>query len=160
MIQLYKPNSKNTGCAFSFRLGTSGKYKEPCLYVNTIMQHSWDEKNKNGSFSENVKNPEKTAIIKLNEFEIGGLINAIENYCEYKAFHSHETNKTAISFKPYEKNDGTKAFSFSITKNSALKFGIGIEPSEAYAVREFCKMVLQKLYETRTNAQMQNRDND
>jgi hypothetical protein len=160
MIQLYKPNSKNGGCAFSFRFGTSGKFKDPCLYVNAIMQHSWNEKTKNGSFSENVKNPEKTAIIKLNEFEVGGIINAIENYCEYKAFHSHETNKTAISFKPYVKSDGSKAFSFSITKNSALKFGIGIEPGEAYAIREFCKMILQKLYETRSNAQMQNRSDE
>ena len=99
-------------------------------------------------------------VIKLNEFEVGGIINAIENYSEYKAFHSHETNKTSISFKPYQKNDGTKAFSFSITKNSALKFGIGIEPGEAYAIREFCKVILQKLYEARSNAQMQNRSDD
>jgi hypothetical protein len=68
MIQLYKPNSKSSGCAFSFRLGTTGKFKDPCLYVNAIMQHSWNEKTKNGSFSENVKNPEKKAIINLNEF--------------------------------------------------------------------------------------------
>lgn len=160
MIQLYKPNSTSSGNAFSFRLGTSGKSKDPCLYVNMIMQYSWDEKTKNGSFSENVKNPEKTAIIKLNEFEIGGIINAIENYCEYKAFHSHETNKTSISFKPYQKKDGTKAFSLSVVKNSSLKFGIGIEPGEAYAIREFCKMILHKLYEARSNAQMQNRSDD
>lgn len=160
MIQLYKPNSKSSGCAFAFRLGTTGKFKDPCLYVNAIMQHSWDEKTKNGSFAENAKNPEKTVVIKLNEFEVGGIINAIENYAEYKAFHTHETNKTTISFKPYQKNDGTKAFSFSITKNSALKFGIGIEPGEAYAIREFCKMILHKLYEARSNAQMQNRSDD
>ena len=41
-----------------------------------------------------------------------------------------------------------------------FKFGIGIEPGEAYAIREFCKMILQKLYETRTNAQTQNRSDD
>jgi hypothetical protein len=160
MIQLYKPNSKNTGCAFSFRVGTSGKYKEPCMYVNCIMQHSWNEKTKNGSFAENVKNPEKTTIIKLSEFELGGIINAIENYTEYKAFHSHEDNKTSISFTPYQKNNGGKAFSFSIVRNSALKFGIGVEMSEAYAIREFCQLVLRRLYEFRTQAQMQNRSED
>lgn len=149
MIKLYKPNSKNTGCAFSFTLGTSGKDKEPTMYVNGIQQHSWNEKTKNGSFAENAKNPEKTIIVKLNEFEVGGLIHAIEQYTEFKAFHSYEDNKTTINFKPYSKQDGSKAFSFGITKNSALKFGVGIELTEAYAIREFCKYVLNCLFEFR-----------
>jgi hypothetical protein len=149
MIKLYKPNSKNTGCAFSFSLGTSGKDKEPSVYVNGIQQHSWNEKTRNGSFAENAKNPEKTIIIKLNEFELGGFIHAIEQYTEFKAFHTYEDNKTSISFKPYTKQDGTKAFSLSITKNSALKFGIGFEIAEAYTLREFFKQALHTLFEYR-----------
>jgi len=149
MIQLYKPNSKNLGCAFSFNLGTTGRDKEPCVYMNAIMQHSWNDKTKNGSFSENVKNPDKTIIVKLNEFELGGFINAIENYGEYNAFHSFEENKTSIQFKPYTKANGAKAFSLTVTKNSALKFGIGLEIGEAYAIREFFKMVLAKTFQFR-----------
>lgn len=160
MIELYKPNSKNTGCAFGFKLGVTGKYKEPCVYVNAIMQHSWDEKTRNGSFAENAKNPEKTTIIKLNQFELGGIIYAIENYSEYKGFHTHGDNKTAISFKPYSKQDGTKAFSLTITKNSALKFGIGIEAGEAYAIREFFKMVLQQLFKFKAASQTSYRENE
>lgn len=160
MIQLYKPNSKNSGCAFGFKLGTTGKSKEPCIYINAIMQHSWDAQSRNGSFSENAKNPEKTTIIKLNQFELGGIIYAIENYSEYKGFHSHGDNKTSILFKPYTKQDGTKAFSFTITKNSALKFGVGIEMGEAYAIREFFKDTLRTIFQFRESLQHQNRQHE
>jgi hypothetical protein len=149
MIALYKPNSRNLGCAFSFNLGQTGKAKEPCVYINAIMQHSWNDKIKNGSFSENAKNPDKTIIVKFNEFELGGFIHAIENYCEYNTFHTFEDNKTSIQFKPYTKNNGAKAFSLSISKNSALKFGIGIEIGEAYVIREFFKGVLAKTFNFR-----------
>lgn len=161
MIQLYKPNSKNTGCAFSFNLGTTGKDKEPCVYMNAIMQHSWNDKTKNGSFGENAKNPDKTIIVKLNEFELGGFINAIENYTDYNAFHSFEENKTTIQFKPYTKNNGAKAFSLSVTKNSALKFGVGIEVGEAYTIREFFKSVLARTFDFRiSNSYNSNRGNE
>jgi hypothetical protein len=141
-------------------MGVTGKTKEPRVYVNAIMQHSWNEATRNGSFAENAKNPEKTAIIKLSEFELGGIIYAIENYSEYKGFHSYGENKTAISFKPYTKHDGSKAFSFSISKNSALKFGIGIEMGEAYAIREFLKHALIKIFNFREPDQNSYREND
>ena len=48
---LYKPNSKNTGCAFSFKIATNTKF--PVFYVNAIMQHGWDDKKKTGSFLKN-----------------------------------------------------------------------------------------------------------
>jgi hypothetical protein len=150
MIRFYKPNAKNLGCAFSFNMGQTGKEREPCVYMNAILQYSWNEKTRNGSFSENAKNPEKTIIVKLNEFELGGFINAIENYCEYKAFHTFDDNKTSINFKPYSKQDGTKAFSLTVTKNSASKFGIGLELGEAYALRESLKNALASLFHFRT----------
>ena len=146
IVQYYKPNSKNTGCAFSFDIGANNKNQEPCVYVRAIKQHSWNSKTRTGSFSENAKNPEKSISIKLNEIEGGGLIFAIEKYNQFSAFHSYEDNKTSISFKPYKKKDGTDAFSFGVTRNSANKFGIGVEVSEAYGLREFLKFYLQELY--------------
>ncbi len=146
IVQYYKPNSKNTGCAFSFDIGANNKNQEPCVYVRAIKQHSWNSKTRTGSFSENAKNPEKSISIKLNEIEVGGLIFAIEKYNQFSAFHSYEDNKTSISFKPYKKKDGTDAFSFGVTRNSANKFGIGVEVSEAYGLREFLKFYLQELY--------------
>jgi|TARA_R100000700_G_scaffold40089_1_gene54685 hypothetical protein len=146
IVQYYKPNSKNTGCAFSFDIGANNKNQEPCVYVRAIKQHSWNDKTRTGSFSENAKDPDKSISIKLNEIEVGGLIFAIEKYKEFSAFHSYEDNKTSISFKPYKKKDGTDAFSFGVTRNSANKFGIGVEMSEAYGLREFLKFYLQELY--------------
>ena len=146
IVQYYKPNAKNTGCAFSFDIGANNKNKEPCVYVRAVKQYSWDGSKRTGSFSGNAKDPEKSISIKLNEIEIGGFINAIINYKEFSAFHSYEDNKTSILFKPYTKKDGSKAFSFGVTRNSANKFGIGVEMSEAYCLREFLKFYLQELY--------------
>ena len=149
IVQYYKPNAKNTGCAFSFDIGANNKNKEPCVYVRAVKQYSWDGSKRTGSFSGNAKDPEKSISIKLNEIEIGGFINAIINYKEFSAFHSYEDNKTSISFKPYTKKDGTEACSFGVTRNSTNKFGIGVEMSEAYGLLEFCKMFLQELYTCR-----------
>tara|TARA_R100000152_G_C6779349_1_gene210907 strand:+ start:2734 stop:3219 length:486 start_codon:yes stop_codon:yes gene_type:complete len=146
IVQYYKPNSKNTGCAVSFDIGPNNKNQEPCVYVRAVKQHSWNQAKRTGSFSENAKDPEKSLSIKLNEIEVGGLIHAIEKYKDFSAFHSYEDNKTSISFKPYQKKDGTDAFSFGITRNSSNKFGIGVEISEAYGLREFLKFFLQELY--------------
>ena len=150
MINFYKPNSKNTGNAFGFRLGVKGKTDEPCLYMTAVQQHSWDAGKRSGSFSANSKNPEKSASIKFNESELGGFIYAIENYEKFNAFHSFDDNKTSISLSPYTKNDGTKAFSFSVTRNSANKFGIGLEMSEAYLLANYFKFVLNKIFTYRT----------
>lgn len=150
MIQIYKPNPSNTGCAFSFSLGFN-KTGEPCVYVNGVKQASWNAQTKKGSFAENAKDPEKSLALKFNEFELGGFIRAIENYEEYKAFHTFEQNQTSISFKPYAKRDGGKAFSFGVTRNSTLKFGVGIELSEAIALREFFQYCLREIFTYRTN---------
>ena len=149
IVQYYKPNSKNTGCAFSFDIGSNIKNGEPCVYVRAVKQHSWNQSKRTGSFSENAKDPDKSVSIKLNEVEVGGFIHAIEKYTEFSAFHSFEENKTQISFKPYKKKDGSDAFSFGVTRNSVNKFGIGVEMSEAYVLREFLTFYLQELYITR-----------
>ena len=146
IVQYYKTNSKNTGCAFSFDIGSNQKNNEPCINIRAIKQFSWNNERRTGSFSENSKNPDKSISLKINEIEAGGFINAIENYCDFSAFHSFQDNKTSISFKPYTKKDGTKAFSFGITRNCANKFGIGVEMSEAYGLLEFLKVFLQELY--------------
>jgi hypothetical protein len=148
-FSLYKPNAKVTGCAFQFKVGQS-KGDEKTLYVSAIQQSSWNENTKTGSFSDNAKNPEKTLNIKLNENEIGGLLYAIRVYTEFSAFHTFDENKTQISFKPYTKQNGAKAFSFSISRNGNQKFGIGIELGEAEALSEFLKFTLIQIYSNRT----------
>ena len=72
-ISLYKPNSKNAGCAFNFKIGVN-RNKEPVVYVSAIQQYSWDDKKKSGNFSGNKDDPEKNINLKFSEFEIGGII--------------------------------------------------------------------------------------
>ena len=76
-ISIYKPNSKNTGCAFSFRYGVQ-RDGEPCLFLNAIQQHSWNNDSKTGSFSANSSDPSKNLKIKFNEFECGSILSAFK----------------------------------------------------------------------------------
>ena len=74
------------------------------------------------------------------------MLNAIENYTEFSAYHTYNDDKTQISFKPYTKKNGDKAFSFSVTKNTTLKFGLGIELGEARTLKALFDLFLFKYF--------------
>ena len=146
---IYKPNSFNSGCAFSFKIvekDKEGNNQKPSFLVQSIKQASWNSQKKTGSFSANAKDPEKNIYFKLGENEIGGMLNAIENYSEFSAYHSYNDDKTQISFKPYTKKNGQKAFSLSVVKNSTLKFGMGVELSEARTLKALFDLFLFKYF--------------
>mgnify|MGYP001036862881 CR=1 FL=1 len=147
---LYKPNTKNTGCAFSFKIITKdkdGQNTKPTFLIQSIKQASWNANKKIGSFSANAKDPEKNIYCKINENEVGAILNAIEKYSDFSAFHTYNDDKTTISLKPYQKNNGTNAWSLGVIKNSTLKFGIGIELGEARTLKALLELYLIKLFE-------------
>tara|TARA_A100001011_G_C14312793_1_gene846478 strand:- start:3862 stop:4422 length:561 start_codon:yes stop_codon:yes gene_type:complete len=165
-LQIYKPNKSNTGSAFSFSMGYDKKTNEPTLFVSAIMQHSWDESKKRGSFIGNKETPDKNVTLKFNEFECGSIINSIKNRFTYETFHKFENNKTVIKFTPWDKqskiskfNPSTKsyvettevipAFGMTIIKNGNLTFKISIEPGEAECLSSFLKTVLGRIYKHR-----------
>ena len=79
-LNFYKPNRSNAGTALSFNVAPpkeNTKDASPDLYVSFVKQASWNDETKKGSFSENAKNPEKTASLKLNETEAASIIRAI-----------------------------------------------------------------------------------
>lgn len=171
-ISIYKPNSKNTGCAFSFRYGVQ-KNGEPCLFVNSIKQYSWDDSKKTGNFSSNADDPSKNLSIKFNEFECGSIISALEERYEYNTFHNYEDNKTTIKFSPWDKqikisslNPSTKkfeekkqvipAFGMSITRNGTDTFKIPIEPGEVQVIIHFIRSIINRLISFRINNQIEN----
>jgi len=170
-LSFYKPNSKNTGCGFSFQVGVDNKSKEPALYVKSIKQHSWDSNKKQGYFSKNSGDPEKNITVKFNEFECGEFISAIKNRREYSTFHSFGEDKTVIKFSPWDKKSKKSqknesgewedkwvtvpAFSLSFTRNGNQMFGIGIEPGEAEVINQYLKFFLSKLIEARFNKQQE-----
>lgn len=172
-ISIYKPNSKNSGCAFSFRYGVQQKNKEPCLFVNSIQQYSWDDKTKTGNFQKNTSEPSKNITIKFNEFECGSILSALNNRYEYNTFHNYEDNKTTIKFSPWDKkakisslNPKTKkfeekfqnipAFGISITRNGSDTFKIPLEPGEVEVIKTMLLIILEKLISFRIKNQLSN----
>ena len=171
-ISFYKPNSKNTGCGFSFQLGVDKKTKEPTLYTKAIKQHSWNTETKTGYFSKNAKDPDKNIIVKFNEFECGAIMGSIRRREEYNTFHSFGEDKTIIKVSPWDKKakksykdeDGSwkekwvtvKAYSISFTRNGNQTFGIGIEPGEAEVIMEYLRYSLSELFNFRTKKNAEN----
>ena len=161
-LAFYKPNSKNTGCAFNFRTGVNKKM-EPALYVSAIQQFSWDDSRKTGNFSGNRESEEKNISVKFNEFEVGGMLCAFKNRIEYSAFHSFEQNKTSIKFTPWDKQvkvqDKTikvPAFGIVFTRNGNQTFRIPLEPGEVESLAEFLKFFLGELYSHRRRQEIRN----
>lgn len=163
-LQIYKPNSKNTGCAISFQISQKGD-KDPQFYVNCINQHSWDENKKTGSFAENRNDPSKTIAIKFNEFELGEFINAFANKSTYSTYHNSESAKTQIKISVYDKTKGIgefavtyKAFGLSFTRNGSDTFKVPIEPGEAVRISSYIERYYSILDDFRTTKQ-QSRSN-
>lgn len=168
-LSLYKPNSKNSGCGFSFQTGIDNKNKEPALYVKAIKQHSWDQNKKQGYFSKNAGDPDKNIVVKFNEFECGEIINSINNRREYNTFHSFGDDKTVIKFSLWDKKTKKSeksssgewkevwitvpAFSISFTRNGSQLFGIGLEPGEAEVIKKYLEEFLSTLFKERIKKQ-------
>lgn len=137
---LYKPNSKNTGSLFSFEIGTlkDGKIG---LFVSIVQQSSWNDETKTGSFSKNAKDPSKSTTIKLSMNEAGEILSSIKTRTPYVAFHKNGSDTTIIRANPWDKDrkikeqDGektykTRAFAFSVSKNSTQNYKIALEAGE------------------------------
>jgi hypothetical protein len=141
--QIYKPNSKNTGCAMSFSFAKSrGKY---AFYANAIKQFSWDTQKKTGSFSQNSKNPEKSISCKFSPSELGEILSCVKNKTGWSSVHVYNDNKTVISVTPWERESkvgfgnneqkfNTFWFGFSISKNGGERFSCPLSPGEAEAL--------------------------
>jgi hypothetical protein len=158
---LYKPNSKNTGAAFSFDL-VNDRNNKPVLFVSMIQQHSWNDSAKTGSFKENAKNPEKSATIKLTENEAGEFLSSFKTRIPYVAFHKKDDSTTIIKLTPWDKarkvkeqngeqSFNTPAWGFSVSKNSSQLFKLPIEAGEAEVLSELFRVYITKVLESSGN---------
>lgn len=157
-LAIYKPNSKNTGCGFSFQCGIDTKSNNVSLYVKSIQQHSWDSNRKKGSFQQNVGDPEKNITVKFNEYEIGEFISSLNKRREYVTFHSFGDDSTVIKLVPWDKkvkdsNEPSPCFGLSFTKNGSQSFKISLEPGEIECLIQFFKFCLSKSYEAKFKSQ-------
>jgi hypothetical protein len=151
-LSLYKPNSKNTGCAFNFSIGQGNKGL-PALYVSAIQQHSWDGNSKTANFANNRENSEKNINVKFNEFEVGSIISAFRGRYEYSTYHTFDENSTSIKFTPWDKSVKTQngeqtvpAFGMVFTRNGNQVFRLPIEPGEVETLKRLLKFYLNELF--------------
>lgn len=138
--QLYKPNSKSSGCAMGFSIGNA-KDGSPSLYISAVLQSGWNDKTKTGSFAGNAKDSNKSGNFKMNSSEAGEMISSIKNRIPVVFFHKYNEDATIIKLTPWDKERKIKtqngeeifkapAFGLSITKNSSQNFKIALEPGE------------------------------
>ena len=138
--QLYKPNSKSSGCAMGFSIGNA-KDGSPSLYISAVLQSGWNDKTKTGSFAGNAKDSNKSGNFKMNSSEAGEMISSIKNRIPVVFFHKYNEDTTIIKLTPWDKERKIKtqngeetfkvpAFGLSITKNSSQNFKIALEPGE------------------------------
>ena len=155
-LSLYKPNSKNTGCAFNFSVGQNPK-GSAAFYVSAIQQYSWDNASKKANFSKNKEDSEKNINIKFNEWEIGSIISAFNNRNEYSSYHTFDENSTSIKFTPWDKptKDGKTipAFGMVLTRNGNQTFRLPMEPGEIETLKCFMKKYLDVFFTKNANLQ-------
>jgi hypothetical protein len=151
-LSLYKPNSKNSGCAFNFSVGL-GKKGLPALYTSAILQYSWDPKSKTANFSNNREDSDKNINVKFNEWEVGAIISAFDNRYEYSTYHTFDENSTSIKFTPWDKQQKTKdgqqtvpAFGIVFTRNGNQVFRLPLEPGEVETLKCLLKRFLNELF--------------
>lgn len=159
-IQIYKPNSKNTGSAFTFSKTLDKKTGSPVFYISAISQFSWNDDTKTGSFSGNSKNPEKTINVKISESEAGSLISSFNSRYEYTAFHSYEGNNTTIKSTPWDKKQKVSkydtaskgfvdseievpAFGMTLSKGKGNSIKIALEPGEVELVKSLLSIFIE-----------------
>jgi hypothetical protein len=155
--QLYKPNSKNSGCAMGFSIG-KGKDGSPSLFISAVLQSSWNDKTKTGSFAANAKDSNKSGNFKMNSNEAGEILSSIKTRIPVVFFHKFNEDTTIIKLAPWDKDRKVKsqngeevfkipAFGISISKNSSQNFKIALEPGEveilAVLLTEFIKQDLE-----------------
>ena len=89
-IEFYKPQKTGNGTCATFDCVTSLEdAKKNGFYINLLKQHSWDDSTKNGSFKENVNNPEKHKKIKINDLEICNFLYVLESNGEKKIYEKN-----------------------------------------------------------------------
>ena len=145
-LNFYKPNRSNTGTAVSFNTVDKKEEKGIDLYVSFIKQAGWNDQTKKGSFSENAKNPEKTASLKFNEAEAASIIRAVRLGSKFSTVHAFQGSTTSIMFGPYQKKNGDAALSFSIKKGEQ-SFLIGFELGEAELIAQYMENYLRVFFE-------------
>ncbi len=100
-LQFYRANKNNTGVAVSFNFGPNREKTSIDLYASGIKQSGWNAQTNSGSFKGNAQDANKIINMKFSEFEVGGLIYALENKDSFGAYHKSDAGVTTASVRLY-----------------------------------------------------------
>lgn len=151
-IQIYKPTAKMTGMAISFQSSEKDE-----LFLNVIKQATWNEGTKRGSFIENRNKPGFSTVIKFNQIEAGSIIDALERFYAFKAFHKSASFTSQIFFGPAD-GDSPTTFVLKVlqtdNKDTTRKssFFIPISFGEARLIKEYLIYYLVKSFNYKSDA--------
>lgn len=124
----------------SFDIGKN-KDGSPCWFINAVKQASWNDSTKTGSFKENIKDPQKSSVVKMSANEAGEILSSFKSRIPVNFFHKFGEGNTVIKFTPWDKDRKIKeqggevvykspAFGVTISKNAATIFKIVLEAGE------------------------------
>lgn len=153
---IYKPNSKNTGCAAAFQI-TEDKEGKTIMFLNAIQQASWDDARKVGSFAANMKDPEKTTSVMFNLTECGAMLYAFNSRTPKQFYHKTSKGTKSVTLSPWDKQVKTKvkgqdiehishAFGLSINVDGSKNFSIPLDPGEIENIKALITQGMLKHY--------------
>lgn len=103
----FKANAKNTGAALIIdtNINLAKDKKRIDTYLKIVRQVSWDEKNKTGTFKDNMEKPGQFANISLSVDELASIIYAIDSKTKFSAYHAYNEKATTLNLIKTEYTD-------------------------------------------------------
>jgi hypothetical protein len=138
--EVYKPNPQNSGCACSFNVVEDSKGRT-VMYLNMILQASWNAESKTGSFSANFKSEDKSTNVMFNLTECGEMLAAFNHRYSKTFYHKSPKGTKSITLSPWDKTEKTKtktgevefivpAFGLKVVSDGSKSFSIPLLPGE------------------------------
>lgn len=156
-LAIYKPNSKNTGVAASFSMVEDKRKGGVVMFINAVMQASWNDSAKTGSFSANAKNKDKSCSVMFNLLECGEMLAAFNCRTPKNFYHKTPDRTVSITLSPWDKEgkirgkngDETypiKAFGLRIVIDGAKTFSMPLEPGEIENIKALITQGMMRNY--------------
>ena len=140
-LDFCKPTKSVTGAWITFNLAAGQEEeKKNGFYVNIIKQAGWNNDTHNGTFKENVNNPEKHKRIKLSENDMAEVLLVLSSSGNRKWSTVH-AGKTPIFLEPFIREEKHVGF---LIKLGGI--GIALNFAESLRLQEYIKLALQQIY--------------
>lgn len=120
----FKAKNTNKGAALMIDTNVNSKDSSRIdTYFKIVRQVSWDEKNKTGTFKDNMEKPGQFANISLSVDEMSSIIYAIDSKTKFSAYHAYNDKATSLLlFKTeHTDKDGVVSDYFILTINQNPK---------------------------------------